>query len=575
MPADSLRVELPRDLFIRELGKRLISRRGPEGISDLVDRLSAPWDKLQRIWLEPERDNRALGRAVRNAAARADAVDLVTTEIRLRHTGAAGDGQDVAVCANIARALFEVLCAGNAETVYQTALDCAAVAPVENWNDTGWLLNLVLAKLHVERGKPDLAAEAAKRNLDLFICPTSQYALYQALVAKAKTGSPATGFEITVDDLSDRFCSEPFNTLATGTGRLGGAPSFFACSCPGTVPYPLAPAELDGGRDRLWNGEEIQEIRRSILDGDFTYCSRKVCPYIVHNTLPKRAEITDKRLKDIIDNHRTVLETPPVQVTLGHDPSCNLACPSCRTELITIKNDARAVFDETSEKILLPLLADGSMSLILSTDGDPFASKHYRKLLHGLDADRHAGLKIALITNGLLLTNGEWDSLGHVQKLIHSVGVSIDGARPETYENLRRPGKWSVINKNMEFLGELRRQNKLAHLNLQFVVQRENFEEMIEYVELGKRWSVDLIRFIRLVNIGSYSPETFEDNDVCDSRHPLFPRLFEILKDPVFEDPIVDMFTLSPLHQMALRTRPPKRGIVASLKRSIREWARA
>ncbi|MBI1868745.1 MAG: hypothetical protein HYS06_10720 [Methylocystis sp.] len=159
--------------------------------------------------------------------------------------------------------------------------------------------------------------------------------------------------------------------------------------------------------------------------------------------------------------------------------------------------------------------------------------------------------------------------------MICTVGVSIDGARQETYEKLRRPGKWSVINENMEFLATLRREKKLAYLHLQFVVQRENFEEMSEFADLGKHWGVDLIRFIRLFNFGSYEGVEFEDNDICDPRHPLFPRLLEILRNPILCDPIVDMFTLKPLHDLALGDKPARRGIIARVATSLRGWMRA
>lgn len=559
-----------------ELDKRVVSSRGADGMTDLVERLRPHWDKIQDIYRPTDREicAKALGEALARAAKDSDRPDLVTNEIRLRDLGADKLGYDLAVCAAIVRSLLETLCDGNVEQVYCTTLSIAAALPEPAWGDAGALINLVVSTLHLERNEFDLAAAAAKRNLDLVICPTSQYMLYRSLVAKAQSGAPVTNSEIFVGRLSDHFCAEPFNTLATGGGRLGGPLSFFACSCPGTLPYPLAFAKPNPTREQLWNGAEIQEIRRSILDGDFTYCSRKVCPYIVHGTLPKRTDIRDPRLRDIIDNHRVVLDTPPVQVTLGHDPSCNLACPSCRTEVIAVKNEARAAFDEASQKILLPLLEGSSASVIISTDGDAFASKHYRKLIHSFDAVRHAQVTFALITNGLLLTRDEWESLGHVQRMVSCIGVSIDGARQETYENLRRPGKWSVINENMELLAELRREKKVPYLCLQFVVQRENFEEMAEFVTLGKHWGVDLVRFIRLVNIGSYDATKFEANDICDPRHPLFPRLLQMLRNPVLADPVVDMFTLKPLYEQALRDKPAKTGLMARLATSLRERIR-
>ena len=37
----------------------------------------------------------------------------------------------------------------------------------------------------------------------------------------------------------------------------------------------------------VWNSSGAQEIRRSILDGDYSYCSRTLCPMIANDNLPR------------------------------------------------------------------------------------------------------------------------------------------------------------------------------------------------------------------------------------------------------------------------------------------------
>jgi len=146
-------------------------------------------------------------------------------------------------------------------------------------------------------------------------------------------GQTITNEEISIDDLSDHFCNRSFVTLAsgsklrqTGPGILP-TPTLYACHCPGSVPYPVAGGQIGmTNAKQAWNGHEIKEIRRSILDGDLTYCHRAVCDEIVGDTLPKRDEITDPFLRDIIDNHRTHIEEKPTMITLGYDSSCTIAC---------------------------------------------------------------------------------------------------------------------------------------------------------------------------------------------------------------------------------------------------------
>jgi wyosine [tRNA(Phe)-imidazoG37] synthetase (radical SAM superfamily) len=120
------------------------------------------------------------------------------------------------------------------------------------------------------------------------------------------------------------------------------------------------------------------------------------------------------------------------------------------------------------------LIEDAPVTLVLSLDGDPFGSKHYRKILQSLDPIRHAKVKIQILTNGLLLTRLEWSKLSNIHAMIQSVAVSIDAAEQETYEDLRRPGKWSVITENMEFLGKLRQSCQIPFLSAIYVIQQKN-----------------------------------------------------------------------------------------------------
>jgi len=538
--------DFPSGELADRLSKRLFSRKGQVGISSLIERLGKHWSELQVLWIDRESADgvRTLGLALMRAANTSDRDDLVGLDIPLRTMNPTPHAWawDANVSSKIGLALLETLACGDVDGVLAIV---QAMGSTDHVRLTSFA-NLIAIPLFIDAAQFDLAIEAAKKNLSVRFCPTSEYMLVKSARAKKESGVPVSVSDTLIGDLSDRFCSQPFDTLSTSNGRLG-RPDFFACGCSATLPYPVSNADDELSIDSLWNGESIREIRRSILDGDFAYCSRTMCPYIAQATLPKRSDITDPFLRDIIDNRRTEIDRKPARVSLGHDPSCNLACPSCRSEIVTIKNEQREKLDILTDKIVLPLIADSSVQLFICTDGDPFASRHYRRLIHSLDKKRHARVQLQLLTNGLLFTPEEWMSLGHVQKMIQLVIVSIDGARPETYENLRRPGKWEKITMNMDFLKELRQSGKIQGLYLHFVVQKDNFEEMIEFVELGKQWKVDGINFIRMLNMGSFSGPVFEENDVADPRHPLHPKLLEVLRHPVMYEPQVNLLSLAPL----------------------------
>lgn len=545
--------------------RHLHSSAGESGLSELLDRAEKWFGPLTDAWQSKdhaEGDSR-LFNVLAEAITALDSFDLRPREIRLRPmTRAVDGGVPLGVICKLARSFIEFLAAGNS-LAERNALESLAMVrglPGRSIFEQGF--RAALAELLFEDGAYDLALISIDANLKVQPnCPYSQHLLYRVLSkqkqAGAITGSPRIG----LDDLSDRFCEHPFRTITTSSlgGNDGSGIALYACHCSSMLPYPFAGWSSDSEEkiEEIWNGTEIQEVRRSILEGDFTYCSRSVCPYILNGSLPRRSEITDPALRDIIDNHRTRVPFGPRIIFLAHDVSCNLACPSCRAKVMTVKNDARERMDSFVEKMIMPLMQDADINLFVSTDGDPIGSKHYRKLLHGLDPIRHRGVSLTLQSNGLLLTPREWESLYHIHPIIKCVGVSIDAAEATTYEDLRRPGKWKTLTENMEFLASLRRLGKIPFLYICFVVQKKNFEQMPAFVELGQHWSVDRVVFGKLlpqVHPKSSDWSEFEENAVVEENHPDHSSFLQVLKHPILKSTEVDLLNVASYLNVSSRT---------------------
>jgi hypothetical protein len=194
-------------------------------------------------------------------------------------------------------------------------------------------------------------------------------------------------------DLKGRFCPRPFEVLVSGqstrwneatnlTEQVMG--SSYLCDCAAWLPFVAGNVVEADSPDAVWNSDEAQEIRRSVLDGDYSYCSRTMCLAIVNDALPRSEEITSPRLRRIIEHHETVLEDGPRLIALGHDSSCNLACPSCRVGIVMADKGQNERLDRARERVILPLLRDRRVGLHLTSWGDPFASRHYRSILEAL-----------------------------------------------------------------------------------------------------------------------------------------------------------------------------------------------
>jgi pyruvate-formate lyase-activating enzyme len=396
---------------------------------------------------------------------------------------------------------------------------------------------LVLGDLLLEAGETEGAIDVARRALGAQpVCMTAQDLLMRAYRAKRDAGCEDPELAIVDFDLTDRFCPLPFTHLSTGVD--GHA---FACCCPAWLPYPVGNVYEAETPDDVWNSPAIGEMRRSILDGDFRYCSRTQCSYMLARKLPHRDDVTDPTLRRYIDEHDTHVTEAPRMLEIDHDPTCNLACPSCRTEIVAAPRSDRPRLDRAAERVLLPLMRRSEGQIYISGGGEALASPHIRSILRKLNRREFPGLGVFLITNAQLFTPKRWESFPDLEEMIATVSVSIDAARPATYEHLRRPGRWHVLMRNLEYIAQLRGEGRIPAFWLNFVVQRDNFREMLEFADLAEGLGVDHLWFQRLVNYGSYDAATFAQLDVTSPRHPDHEELLGMLRTPRLRRPSVDM----------------------------------
>jgi pyruvate-formate lyase-activating enzyme len=387
---------------------------------------------------------------------------------------------------------------------------------------------LARAELLLDQGRAAEAEPLVRRALRMnAVCQTAQRLLARAIRDDY--------------DLSDKFCPMPFTHLSTSYKA-----DAFACTCSAWLPYPIGNVVDAPSAEEVWNSSAAQEIRRSIHDGDFSYCSRTLCSYIAARALPTKAQIEDPVLRGYIEEGTVVLSERPDMVQMNHDPSCNLACPSCRSSVVTAGPKEQRVYVDAAERVLLPLLRGMEGQTYITGGGEAFASAHYKKILRSLNRGEFPGLFVYLISNGQLLTEKRWAEFPDLPEMIGVLSVSVDAARAATYEQLRRPGKWDVLMRNLEVMARMRRDKQIRRLQINFVVQAANFREIPEFIFLAQRLGVDNVWLQRLTNYGSYAEPVFEKVDVTSPLHPDHQELLAILR-PYLNDPLVDMSMLLPL----------------------------
>ncbi len=327
--------------------------------------------------------------------------------------------------------------------------------------------------------------------------------------------------------LKTRFCMFPFTWAEAFLSE-----EFFCC-CPAFVPRSLGSFEdvRKHGILAVLNSPAALEVRNSILDGSFRFCSKLYCPAIGSRDLMSR-EAGLELVKDV--------GVWPAEVMLSHDRSCNLFCPSCRKERIVASKEKQKEYDDLAEKVFNPLM-DHARLIRITGGGDPFGSNHYRHLIkeYCKRAPKNSR-KLNLQTNGVLCDKKGWESLGlygHVKE----VYVSIDAATEKTYSVLRPGGDFRRLMDNMRFLSDLRKKGEIDYFLQRFVVQARNFREMPDFVRMGMEFGVDVVEFNLIRNFGTFTTEEFALENIASCAHPEHGEFLELLKQPIFDYPIARM----------------------------------
>jgi MoaA/NifB/PqqE/SkfB family radical SAM enzyme len=221
------------------------------------------------------------------------------------------------------------------------------------------------------------------------------------------------------------------------------------------------------------------------------------------------------------------------EILFAFDQTCNLSCPSCRRDRIVERvsdSDAKA---QAVEQKLLPLLPTLKV-LNLNPAGELFSSKPSRKLLELIDDERCPDLVIDIISNGTLFSEEEWNKFPGIHNKVRSIRISVDAARKETFEKLRRLGRHESFLENMRFLSRLRAAKIVPQLKFSFTYQLDNFREMKEFVAFSLSMNCDLAIFERLQNLGAFSDEEYRHKAVHHATHPCYGEFIEVISDPVF-----------------------------------------
>ena len=421
------------------------------------------------------------------------------------------------------------------------------------------------------------------------------------------------------DYLDRSYCGRPFEHFETTFDKkvylcspdyLTPPAADLTALLRGDAKAKIDPASLD---EVAWNSPQAQHIRRSIIGGEFKYCSALTCPMIQGRLLPSRkldtlpthldgslpyeiqsdyegysvyylrsrvyavptgqplesGTLSDNvlvsyTLVDLQDQivrrvQRTLepiahywfqenqleesvvltlaesdpqsrlkqrMDKSPRELMMTHDNSCNISCPSCRTQTIIATRQQTNEYDRLVP-VFLSLVKDAE-TMIVSGAGDPFASKHFRRLLRAIAGKENEiygsvpvpdSFRINLMTNGLLFNRETYDEFGLAGR-IGIIALSMDSCEQESFEVIRRGSKWEDLLKALEFIKTIRAENEGLVLISYFTVQQANFRQIPKFIEFCRVHGFQHVQLNMIRNFGSLSQEEFARDNIGDPAIP-------------------------------------------------------
>lgn len=315
----------------------------------------------------------------------------------------------------------------------------------------------------------------------------------------------------------------------------------FLCGCEGWLPIPVGKVADFATLHDVLNSPQAKTLQTDIEQKKFTWCAVQHCGVTKH---------------DIVKTG--------FSLSINIDDSCNLACPSCRRELRMLESGIQYEKKKQDLDRILSWLEtfEPAILIYLGGSGDALASSLIRNFIKNYRFKPQQRFSIA--TNGLLLKKVMAESA--IGPAIESYSISVDAGSQQVYENVRRPGKWSVLLQNLDWLYENKNNSRVI---LSFVVQRDNFRDLPRFVDLCARYKF-FGRITALNDWGTWNDSisanpdswtmingTYQDHDVINPSHPAHSEFADIINAVIeskhsFLDisPIFDKFKNCSLKQV-------------------------
>ena len=286
----------------------------------------------------------------------------------------------------------------------------------------------------------------------------------------------------------------------------------------------------------IWSGARVAAVRRSILDHSYAYCNSQTCSLIRSRLLQPRTAALAARFS----RHQPRL---PQHTHLVLDPSCNLACPSCRVDwqralpseqLESRLAVARLALDQLSQRP-----AEEAWTLSMDGSGEVWHSSLYRQLFdtHPLftHLDQWPGLQLQFTTNGTVMTDKTQTRYAALLARTSLLKVSIDAGTEHSYAVTRRGGDWALLWENLRlFHDRVLKVQPHTRWRWNLILQAANYESVPQLIQLALAFQHQPeIALTPVLHWRRWSDEQYWQQAVHVPTHPQHAHYVEVMNSPL------------------------------------------
>jgi organic radical activating enzyme len=238
------------------------------------------------------------------------------------------------------------------------------------------------------------------------------------------------------------------------------------------VPFQL----LSIGPRRL-----IRELKRRLAASRWVYVRNFfTLPWHPGTTVTAKRVLNLYRARYEAVRGRTTLRSYPTKLTVEASNVCNLACTACFTGLGET-NGRKSMMSLDAYRRLLDELGDYLFEMEFYSWGEPLLSKFVYEMI---EMAHERGIMTSISTN-FSIPFDEARAERLVRSGLTQLGVSLDGARQESYERYRVNGKIDTVLRNCRLIAEAKK--RLGSTSPRFV-----WEFHVMDIELATQMAADL-----------------------------------------------------------------------------------